>query len=653
MNKLFIGALVAICAAAAASIFVTRDIPPTHAALRDSDLPRLVPTRAFYADPRAEFNYIASHDGKYVALEKASLLGRSVVVRDVASGKDISSFPSDLSFVRWSPSEPKLRFIHDGNDWEADPFNPDRSNWVRISPVKLSGGWQKTQIATSQDAEILTWGKMHNNAIGHLWLVSQDGLKAEKVAEGNENTKYWIVDAEKVPRLRVDTANPSTLRIFRRDNDVWQPLTDVSINDAFYPLSSVREDGTVLVRSSRGRDKVALVAFNTETAEERVLLENPDADVAWETSLNPEGQPDILRLGATTFERTALTERGQVFLDILSEFPQPVSIGSVSPTASGRYVTAAISPQERSFIYLLIDLQDRSYITLGEYHFRRFSDRLVQTQSLSYAARDGREIPALLAKPSGVSGAIPFIVRIHGGPAQNYYLEYDHETQFLVNRGYGVLSINFRGSTGFGKAFQAAGFGEFGRAMQDDVADAAHWLVARGWADPDALAVMGSSYGGYAAALAMTRDAGLFDAAIVEFPLLDLEFQATHYPGWWENQLDGWSRYFGSPDNANDLREIRDFSPSNQIDHLHGPLLLLAGEQDPVTDVRQAKRFEQAALEAGKAVQAHYFPEAGHGVQHWRDQLRRARLIEDFLAHEIGGRSGGFEFVEMAPDFID
>jgi dipeptidyl aminopeptidase/acylaminoacyl peptidase len=139
----------------------------------------------------------------------------------------------------------------------------------------------------------------------------------------------------------------------------------------------------------------------------------------------------------------------------------------------------------------------------------------------------------------------------------------------------------------------------------------------------------------------------------VEFPMLDVVFQSRYHPGFWNNGIGGWWRYFGQIDNDEDLELMRKYSPSNRVDDLTGPILMLAGVKDQITAVQQARDFEKAAQDAGKDVEAHYFENAGHGVSHWRDELRRARLIEDFLAEHIGGRSGGFEFVEWAPGFID
>lgn len=653
MKRILIGFVATVAIVGAGALFATRDTAATHAALKASALPPLIPTRAFYADPNSASVYVASADGKYVSYERTGLTGTTIIVKEVATDEVITEFTRQLQFRRWHPTKPLLRFIYEGNDWEADPFKPARGNWRRISPVRLSGGWFKNELPSSEEQTILTWGKSNRNDTGHMWLVSQDGLNAEKVAEGTPKSQYWVFDAQKAPALRLDSLDAATTRLFKKVEGGWAVLADISLNDEFLPLSRVRSDGTVLARSSRGRDKTALVAFDIETAEETVLLENPVADIGFTTALTTVPEPDAIRMGANSYERVALTDRGQVFLDISDQFPQPISLGNTSPTASGRFVTQEISSQSKASEFLLMDLEKKSFVKLGEASLRRFKDHLVQEKSVTFEARDGLEIPAVLTKPAGVKGPIPFVVYIHGGPAQHVSVGYGLGTQFLVNRGYGVLSVNFRGSTGFGREFQSKGFKEFGRAMQDDIADSANWLVEEGLADTDALIAMGLSYGGYSAALAMTRDPGLFDAAIVRFPMLDIEFQSTNFPGFWENGIDGWWRYFGKVDNPAELELMRSYSPSNRVEELHGPILLMAGLRDEITAVQQVKDFETKAMDAGKDIEAHYFPEAGHGVRQRRDELRRARLIEDFLAKHAGGRSGGFEFAERAPAFID
>lgn len=655
MLKRLLGAVLGLgVVLAAGTLWATRDIAAVHPVLRAADLPPLIPTRTFYADTDVAWDFVASPGATYLAVQKSSIAGRRHVIEARATGKEIAELPSGVSYLRWHPTKPLVRFIHRGHDWEFDPQKSARVHWKRISPAKLTNGWVKKQVAVNSDMKVLTWGKTSNRAPAHMYLVSQDGKETEKVAEGTLDTVYWVFDAEMEPVLRLDNLDAATTRMMRKTAEGWEPLVEISVNDQFHPLENVAPDGTMLARSSRGRDKVALVRFDTRTGAETVVRAGEGTDIGLPTTLAHNGPADVLRLGQDTQERVALTERGQVFLDVLADLPQPLTLGQTLPTASGRYVTQVVSGPGLAPTTLLIDIEDGTSEVLSEGgSMARYQAHLVPDEAVRFTARDGLEIPAVMTRPKGVAGPVPFVVHVHGGPALHVALGQGMFAQLLANRGYGVLSVNFRGSTGFGKAFQAKGFRQFGRAMQDDIADAALWLVEQGLADPDALVVMGESYGGYAAAMAMTRDPGLFEAAIVEFPMLDVEFQTKHYPASWKKELESWWRYFGRIKRSDDLEQMRRYSPMNRINALHGPMMVLAGRRDPVTAIQQVYDFEEKVAAAGKDVTFHYFDDAGHGVVHWRDTLRRARLIEDFLAEHAGGRSGGFELAERAPAFID
>ncbi|KIN64572.1 Peptidase S9 prolyl oligopeptidase active site domain protein [Sulfitobacter noctilucicola] len=651
-----VGKVAAFCVAflAAGAIWSTRDIDARHPVLKAADLPPLIPTRTFYADPTFEWDFVVSGDAQYATVQKSSLLGRKLVVQNLNTGEEIAELRPGISFLRWHPSKPLIRFIYQGHDWEVDPLMPQRANWKRISPVKLPSGWVKNQIATDPDMPILTWGKTSTRAPAHMWLVSQDGQTAQKVAEGTQETVYWVFDEDTAPVLRFDTLDPATGQLLRKTAEGWKPLVEISVNDLFQPLESVAADGTMLARSSRGRDKAAVVRFDTHTGDETVLHMVAETDIGMVTSLAPDGKADVLRLRQDTQERIALSDRGQIFLNQLAKLPQPVTLGQTLHSASGRYVTQLVSGPGLAPQTLLIDLvQGTSKVISDGGGLSKYKEHLVPEEAVRFSARDGLEIPGVMTRPRGVKGPIPFVIHVHGGPALHVSMGQNPFTQLLVNRGYGVLSVNFRGSTGFGKDFQAKGFREFGRAMQDDIADAALWLVEKGIADTDALIVMGESYGGYAAAMAMTRDPGLFDAAIVEFPMLDVEFQSKHYPYTWKNELESWWRYFGRIEHSEDLEMMRKYSPTNRVEQLHGPVLVLAGAQDQITAVQQVHDFEEKVRATDKDVRFHYFENTGHGAVHWRDRLRRARLIEEFLAKHAGGRTGGFEFAERAPAFID
>ncbi len=654
LKKLAMGVAVLCVAVAALTFWATRDVGPSHPVLREAELPPLMPVRDVYADTNYAWDFVASPDARYLAVRRSSVFGRRQVIERRETGEEITELPADILFLRWHPTRDAVRFIHRGDDWEVDLDRPARANWTRISPQKLSGGWAKNKIPTDPDMPILTWGRATTRSVAHMWMVSQDGKTAERVAEGSEDTIYWVFDTQNMPVLRVDALDPATRQVLRMTPEGWVPLITLGVNDTFAPLEAVAEDGTMLTRSSRGRDTVALVRFDTATGDETVVLIEEGADIGLPTSLGHDGRIDVLRLRSDATERIALTPRGEVYLEVLDALPQPVTLGLTVPTASGRYVTQVVSAPGMAPQVLLIDLErGTSEVLFGGGAMAQHSAALVPDEAVRFVARDGLEIPAVLTRPVGVTGPVPFVVHVHGGPALHVALGQRPFVQLLANRGYGVLSVNFRGSTGFGKAFQAKGFREYGRAMQDDITDAANWLVDQGLADPDALAVLGESYGGYAAAMAMTRDPGLFEVGIAEFPMLDVEFQTKHPPGFWRKELETWWRYFGRINTSTDLEAMRRHAPIHRVDDLHGPMMVLAGRKDPIIAVQQVRNFEEKVAAAGKDVTFHYLANAGHGTEHWRDNLRRARLIEDFLAQHLGGRSGGTELAEWAPSFID
>ena len=309
-------------------------------------------------------------------------------------------------------------------------------------------------------------------------------------------------------------------------------------------------------------------------------------------------------------------------------------------------------PKVTAIIYF--DLTASTTTKLGDFYFQqKHGDRLVTTDAVHITARDGRQLNALVLRPKGVDGPVPMVVEVHGGPAHHVEWEYNHFRQFLVNRGYAVLTLNFRGADGLGKAYQAAEFGEYGRKMQDDLVDATNWAVDQGIADPNALAIMGSSYAGYAAAMALVRDPALFEAAIIEHTMLDVAYQSQYPPHSWGLHLALWQRYFGNAENSDDLKQMQQRSPMAKIDSLQAATLMVAGKRDGVIGFEQTENFIKQAKAASKNIDSLIFENEGHGIDKWQSRIRRARRVEDFLAMHLGGRSGNFDWIEPVAAYLD
>jgi len=287
--------------------------------------------------------------------------------------------------------------------------------------------------------------------------------------------------------------------------------------------------------------------------------------------------------------------------------------------------------------YWLLDRSgDQPRLTEISRGYSKISDEQVAPVSqVAFEARDGLSIPAFLTLPLGSSpGPIPFVVLPHGGPASHDSADhFDYLVQFLASRGYGVLQPQFRGSTGFGPAFQKAGQGQWGLAMQDDVTDATLWLIKQNLAQPGRIAIVGASYGGYAALMAGVKEPSLYAAIAAYAPITDLVD--------WRERLR--RSYFGLLHEDNLPRDtdlLKAGSPARHADQLVAPVLLMHGRKDYVVPVDQSETMEAALKGAGKSAQVIYLSEADHFLSHSADRQAFLSALEPFLAAHLGGGAG-------------
>lgn len=251
--------------------------------------------------------------------------------------------------------------------------------------------------------------------------------------------------------------------------------------------------------------------------------------------------------------------------------------------------------------------------------------RLSRSRFVQYKARDGLAIEGVLTMPRGrAKKKLPFIVMPHGGPWAHDELTYDYWAQFLAERGYAVLQPNFRGSTGYGAAFEKAGQGQLGFAMQDDLSDGLAWAVAQGIADPKRVCIVGASYGGYAAMWGIAKDPDQYRCAISIAGVSNLRREVNDFGGTFRARLyrDQWQKM--TPDFAA-------VSPIKAVARIKAPLLLIHGRKDVTVDHGQSARMYDAMRDAGKPVEFVSIPLADHYFTREADRLTLLTAIEAFL----------------------
>jgi dipeptidyl aminopeptidase/acylaminoacyl peptidase len=267
-------------------------------------------------------------------------------------------------------------------------------------------------------------------------------------------------------------------------------------------------------------------------------------------------------------------------------------------------------------------------------------DQLAPMRAVSYRSRDGLTIHGYLTTPPGIPARkLPMVLLVHGGPWARDTYGYDPETQLLANRGYAVLQVNYRGSTGYGKEFYNAAVREFARRMHDDLIDGVNWSVAEGIADPKRVGIYGGSYGGYATLVGVTFTPGVFAAAVDYVGPSSLITLIRSFPAYWRPFLEGsWYRFVGDPDKPEDFDDLKSRSPIYLVDSIRTPLLVAQGANDPRVTKVEADQLVIALRERGVKVQYLVAGNEGHGFSNADNRMALYRSMETFLGRYLGGR---------------
>ena len=256
---------------------------------------------------------------------------------------------------------------------------------------------------------------------------------------------------------------------------------------------------------------------------------------------------------------------------------------------------------------------------------------------VAFESRDGLTVHGYLSAPVGLEPKnLPMVLFVHGGPwaRDSWGLNATH--QWLANRGYAVLSVNYRGSTGYGKEFLNAGNREWGAKMHDDLVDAVQWVVSEGIADAKKVAIYGGSYGGYAALVGATFTPDLFACAVDVVGPSNLVTLITSIPPYWQIVRSQFTLRVGDPDTEREFLESR--SPLFKVDQIKIPMLIAQGANDPRVKLAESDQIVEAMQRHGIPCEYLVFPDEGHGFVRPENRLKFQAAAEKFLAEHLSGR---------------
>jgi len=473
----------------------------------------------------------------------------------------------------------------------------------------------------------------------HRLNLTTGGL--ELIAKNPGDIAGWVADESLAVRAALSATSEGGFNfLFREREDAgWRELLSWGPEDALNsgPVGFSGDGARIFLRDSRGANATRLVELNPSTEELEVLAGDPQYDVA-----DVLIHPDTREVQAVAFTR-ARTEWTVLDEDIRENF---AAIRGLHPGDFA--VTSRDRADETWLVGFTADDGPVSYYTYDRKTCKGthlFDDRpelkgytLASMQPISFEARDGLIVHGYLTFPPGESErALPMVLNVHGGPWARDEWGYDPEAQWLANRGYACLQVNFRGSTGYGKEFLNAGNKEWGARMHDDLVDAVNWSVEQGVADPERVAIYGGSYGGYAALVGATFTPDLFRCAVDVVGPSSLITLIRTIPPYWSTLLATFHERVGNPDTEEEFLKFR--SPLFYVNRIKIPLLIAQGANDPRVKQSESEQIVAALREKGIDHEYLLFDDEGHGFARPENRLQFYAAAERFLAKHLGGRA--------------
>ncbi|MEG4213115.1 S9 family peptidase [Microcoleus sp. S13_B4] len=607
-----------------------------------TELPPLIQREILFGNPEKTSPRL-SPDGKYLAYiapDEHNVL--QVRLRTVCQADDRQLTADKKRGIRmfyWTYSGEELIYLQDAEgdeNWHLFSVNI-QSNLVRdLTPFQ---GVQAQTIAFDRNFpnEILVGMNIRDRSKHDVYRINLKNGAVEFDTDNPGNIVGWTADSQfQVRAATATTADGGSELVFRETADKsWESLRRWGPDEEGGALM-FSENGKILyIIGNHDANAERLIALDLETKQETDLASDPEYDVG-----NIVGHPTKREIQAVSFykdkqEWQILDQSIAEDFEAIGKF-RPGEFSITSRNLADTTWLVAYMTDDGPVYYYVYDRASKTFTFLFSNKPKLEGLPLSSMEPISYTARDGLTIHGYLTQPVGVSTPVPTVLLVHGGPWGRDTWGYDSQAQWLANRGYAVLQINFRGSTGYGKAFLNAGNREWAAKMHDDLLDGVNWLVETGISQQDKIAIMGGSYGGYAALVGLTFSPDVFACAVDIVGPSNLITLLQTIPPYWEPIKANMYHRVGNLETEPEF--LKSISPLFFVDRIQKPLLIAQGANDPRVKVAESEQIVNAMKQADKPVEYVLYTDEGHGFARPENRLHFYAIAEEFLAKYLGGR---------------
>ncbi|MEB2399053.1 MAG: S9 family peptidase [Alcaligenaceae bacterium] len=610
--------------------------------------PEKYPVQDFFRNPDRGF-FRLSDDGALLAyMEPVSIGGSPARMNVFVQALDGSTPVGEARRLTSETERDIAQYFWKGSDtiiYEKD-FNGDE-NFHVLAVDAASGGL--TDLTPFPGVRAGIQDDLPDDP-GHL-LISHNGRNPEVfdvyradirsgeltlVAENPGNIVGWQTDHQGRVRVGIASDGLHTTLLYRdRESDGFRALIHTDFRTTVSPEFFTFDDERLYALSNRNRDCLALVIIDPARPDDEELVYEVDGH-----DLDAAGHSRLRRVLTVAAYQTDKPQYH--FFDELSaqrharvaEKLPGYEIAFQSGTRDeSKFIVAAYNDRSPGSRHLY-DAERDTLHKLGDINPYLPESAMAPVRPIQYASRDGLTIHGYLTLPLGRPAAgLPCVVNPHGGPWARDGWGFNPEAQFLANRGYCVLQMNFRGSTGYGRKFWEAGFGQWGLRMQDDITDGVQWLIEQGIADPRRIAIYGGSYGGYATLAGITYTPDLYAAAVDYVGVSNLLTFMNTIPPYWKPMLVKMHSMVGDPDA--DRERLVATSPALNAERIKTPLFIAQGAHDPRVNKDESDQMVQALRDRGVEVEYMVKDNEGHGFHNDENKFEFYERMERFLAQHL------------------
>jgi dipeptidyl aminopeptidase/acylaminoacyl peptidase len=598
-----------------------------------------IPLRDFFKNPE-KTAYQISPDGNWISYlaPYERRLNVFVMPRSGGEAKRITSeMARDMAGYFWKSNDRILYLKDKAGDENFHLLSVDLNgeNLKDLTPFDSVTVQIVDELEEHPD-EMLIGVNKRNKEIFDVYKINVKSGEMKLAAENPGNITGWITDHEGNIRAAITTDGVTATLLYREnEKDQFKEILTTNFKESISPLFFTFDNKYVYASSNIGRDKSAIVKFDISSGKElETIFEHPEVDIS---DLNFSKKRKVLTsIIYTTWkrERKFLDQHTEdIFTSIQSKLPN--------------YEIVLTSENKEEDIFTVRTYSDRS---LGAYYLYEVNgDKLTKLtdispwldendlcvmKPISYKSRDGLTINGYLTLPKGKEPKnLPVIINPHGGPWHRDQWGYNPEVQLFANRGYAVLQVNFRGSTGYGRKFWESSFKQWGKTMQNDVSDGVKWIIDQGIANPKEIAIYGGSYGGYCTLAGMTFTPELYACGIDYVGVSNLFTFMKTIPPYWKPFLDMMYEMVGNPEKDKEL--LAAASPVFHVDQIKSPLLVIQGAKDPRVNIDESNQIVEALKKRGIDVPYLVKENEGHGFHNEENRFEAYEAMETFLEKHL------------------